>query len=127
VTSLLDTDVLIDYLRNRAPAMQLVSTLLDEDSIFGSVVTRAEILAGLREHERDTTDALLAATIWIPITDDVANHAGALARQYPRPGIRFAIADYLIAATAQLLDLPLLTRNVRHFPMFSDLQAPYSL
>lgn len=127
MTSLLDTDVLIDYLRNRAPAVQLVSTLLDEGSTFGSVVTRAEILAGQRERERKATDALLAVTTWIPVTDDVADRAGTLARQHPRAETRLAVADYLIAATAQLLDLRLLTRNLRHFPMFPDLQAPYSL
>jgi predicted nucleic acid-binding protein len=127
VSSLLDTDILIDCLRNRPPAVRLVSALSDENALFGSVVTRAELRAGQRAHERDATDSLLASTIWIPITDDLADHAGVLARWHPRPGMRFAIADYLIAATAQLLDLTLLTRNVRHFPMFPNLQAPYSL
>jgi predicted nucleic acid-binding protein len=127
MTPLLDTDVLIDCLRNRAPAIRLVSTLLDEGSPLGSVVTRAEVLAGQREHERSATEAMLAAIAWIPVSKDVADRAGALARRYPRPGVRFAVADYLIAATAQLLGASLLTRNVRHFPMFRDLQAPYSL
>lgn len=127
MTSLLDTDILIDCLRNRPPAVQLVSVLSDENALFGSVVTRAEVLAGRRDREHDATDALLESTVWIPVTDDVADQAGALARLHPRPGTRFALADYLIAATAQLLDLTLLTRNVRHFPMFPDLKAPYSL
>ncbi len=34
-------------------------------------------------------------------------------------------ADYLIAATANILDAPLLTTNVRHFPMFEGLTRPY--
>lgn len=33
--------------------------------------------------------------------------------------------DYLIAATAIVVDADLLTTNVRHFPMFPDLQPPY--
>jgi predicted nucleic acid-binding protein len=34
-------------------------------------------------------------------------------------------ADYLIAATALEFDLPLLTRNVRHFPMLPGLEPAY--
>lgn len=33
--------------------------------------------------------------------------------------------DLGIAATAMLADCHLLTRNVKHFPMFPDLRAPY--
>ena len=72
-------------------------------------------------------DGLLAAITWIPVTEAVADRAGALARLHPRADTRFAIADYLIAATAQLLGVALLTRNVRHFPMFPTLRAPYAL
>ncbi len=34
-------------------------------------------------------------------------------------------ADLAIAATAVCTNARLLTRNVKHFPMFTDLQAPY--
>ncbi len=34
-------------------------------------------------------------------------------------------ADFVVAATATLLDARLLTRNVKHFPMFEGLAAPY--
>ena len=39
------------------------------------------------------------------------------------PGID--IADYLIAATADLLGEQLVTLNVKHFPMFEGLVPPY--
>jgi predicted nucleic acid-binding protein len=35
------------------------------------------------------------------------------------------VVDYVIAATAESLHLPLWTRNVRHFPMLKGLKAPY--
>jgi predicted nucleic acid-binding protein len=35
------------------------------------------------------------------------------------------LLDALIAATARLHDLRLMTRNVRHFPMLDDLLVPY--
>jgi predicted nucleic acid-binding protein len=33
--------------------------------------------------------------------------------------------EYLIAATAEVHRADLLTRNVRHFPMFPDLEPPF--
>jgi len=38
---------------------------------------------------------------------------------------RIDTADYLIAATAIVLDAPLLTTNVRHFPMLKGLRPAY--
>lgn len=40
-------------------------------------------------------------------------------------GLHHRNVDYLIAATAIVVDADLLTTNVRHFPMFPDLQPPY--
>jgi predicted nucleic acid-binding protein len=47
-----------------------------------------------------------------------------------RPRIRLSHsgiddADYLIAATAIVLDADLLTTNTRHFPMLKGLRPPY--
>ncbi len=33
--------------------------------------------------------------------------------------------DYLIAAAAESIGASLVTLNVRHFPMFPDLEPPY--
>ncbi len=61
----------------------------------------------------------------MPVTEAVTRRAAAFAREFrgSHPGIDGA--DYLIAATADLLDAPLLTTNVRHFPMFDGLGRPY--
>jgi predicted nucleic acid-binding protein len=44
-------------------------------------------------------------------------------RRASHPGI--GIADLAIAATAEHITAPLVTCNVKHFPMFAGLQAPY--
>jgi predicted nucleic acid-binding protein len=36
-----------------------------------------------------------------------------------------SLVDCVIAATAQRYDAPLLTLNVRHFPMFKDLKPAF--
>jgi predicted nucleic acid-binding protein len=48
--------------------------------------------------------------------------AGTLPIQQRFPG---ASVDFVIAATAQLLEADLATANVRHYPMFAGLGAPY--
>jgi len=54
----------------------------------------------------------------------VTRLAGDLARTYRRSHQGIVAADYLIAATALILDAELLTLHVRHFPMLAGLQAP---
>jgi predicted nucleic acid-binding protein len=46
-------------------------------------------------------------------------------RQYRRSHSGIGLADYLIAATAELHGLTLATLNVRRFPMFSNLESPF--
>jgi predicted nucleic acid-binding protein len=55
----------------------------------------------------------------------VARSAAALAREHRRAHSGIDDADYLIAATALLLDAELLTTNVRHFPMLEGLSPAY--
>ena len=90
-----------------------------------SVLTKVEILAGVRPDETEATRRLLERLEWIDVDGEVAEEAGALAARYVRshPGIE--VVDYVIAASAQRLDAELWTTNVRHFPMFEDLASPY--
>jgi len=55
----------------------------------------------------------------------VAEEAGALGRRWLPSHDAIDGADLAIAATATLNQLRLLTRNVRHFPMFASLRSPY--
>ena len=59
------------------------------------------------------------------MAEEIARRAGELGRRWDRhrPGI--ALADLVIAATAEHLGAELATTNVRHFPMFPELAPPY--
>src|SRR5690606_842242 len=90
-----------------------------------SVLCRLEVQAGVRRREERDTDLLLAVIEWWPVDDPVLDRAAALARTHG-PGDRgVGAVDYCLAATADLLDAQLATTNVKHFPMFPGLQAPY--
>ena len=59
------------------------------------------------------------------MTRRVARVGGELARRY-RPSFGgIEDVDYLIAATALILEAELLTTNVKHFPMFDGLEPAY--
>lgn len=125
MSALVDTSVLIDYLRGHAGAGDLLQRERTADVLNASEITRLEVLAGMRPAEEDDTRTLLSTLIWHPVDADIAEEAGALGRQWLRSHNTIDSADLAIAATAIRTGTRLLTRNIRHFPMFTDLQAPY--
>lgn len=121
--TVLDTTVLVDLLRGHAPARDFLMGL--ESRLFCSEVTRTEILQGVRSNERDAAERAFRAVRCIAVDEPVARRAGALGRRWRRSHGRLSLADLVIAATAQELGADLATSNVRHFPMFPGLRAPY--
>jgi predicted nucleic acid-binding protein len=123
---LLDTSILIDHLRGRPePGRLMREALLSGRMIAASVLTRVEILGAMRSAERASVRAALSAVDWLPMTGEVADRAGRFARTYRRSHSSIDVVDYVIAATAQQYEADLWTRNIRHFPMFKRLTAPY--
>ncbi len=121
-----DTSVLVDFLRGDERATQLlIERATVGDELWGVVVTRSELLAGMRSRERAATHSLLDSLAWLEVDIEVADAAGELARRYRRshPGVE--LPDYLIAAGAELLGASLLTLNVRRFPSIPSLQPAY--
>lgn len=122
----LDTTVAVDHLRGHPAAYALLRDLLDRDvPVVASELTRFELLAGVKARERRALEDFLSVPEWVPVTEDVARMAGDLARRYRHSHSGIGDVDYLLAATAILLDAELLTTNLRHFPMLRGLQPPY--
>ena len=125
MSALVDTSVLIDYLRGHAGAGDVLERERAADVLHASEITRIEVLAGMRPTEEDDTRALLSTLVWHPVDSEIAEEAGALGRRWLPSHHTIDSADLAIAATVVRTDARLLTRNVRHFPMFTDLQPPY--
>ena len=123
----LDTSVLIDHLRGRpAAATEIIPSAISHgDELWSSYVVRAELLAGMRADEEPATRDLMRLVSWVEVDESISETAGALGRRYLRshPGIE--VADLIVAALVQELDAELRTTNLKHFPMFKGLEAPY--
>lgn len=124
---LLDTSVLIDVLRGHRGAVAFLKEAAGRhDELWSVAIVRTEVLAGMRSRERGPTVALLDAIRWLDVTTDLADDAGVLARRYLRSHPGVDVTDYIVAAGARRLEGRLCTINVRHFPMFPGLEAPYA-
>jgi predicted nucleic acid-binding protein len=119
---LFDTDVLIEHLKGNEAATGLLLEASAEGQAACSVLTRFELLAGMRSHERSDVRSLLDTLVNLDCSVDIATRAGGWARTYRRSHEGISPIDYLIAATAELHGADLLTQNVKHFPMFPDLE-----
>lgn len=124
---LLDTNVLSEGMRPR-PNRGVVAWLaqVDEDRVFISVITMAELRRGIVRLPVSSRKAKLhrwlaeelrerfAGRI-LPIDDAVAMEWGDLVAARETAGGPIQPMDALIAATARVYDLAVVTRNVRDF------------
>lgn len=126
MTILVDTSVLVDHLRGHEAARQaLADAARRGERLVCSVVTRVEVLAGMRPPEEVVTRRLLDALDWVDVDVATAERAGLLANRYLRSHPGVDPVDFIIAATAEQHDATLWTRNVKHFPMVVGLAPPY--
>ncbi len=117
MTVVLDASFLSDVRRGDEAARRLLRQLAEEgEAALVPSVVLAEYLAGSRDPEADFATLERAATIEDLRVGD-ARLAGALARRAFRDGRFPGWIDVLVAGFARGRgDLPIVTRNVRHFP-----------
>ena len=125
---LIDTNVLSEFARRDGPNERVETWLRETQRAeqFVSVITLAEIDRGIQlldeGRRRSELEAWLADDIevWfggriLPVTRAMAAAWARLQAQHSKTGRTLAALDSLIAATAVVHDLNLVTRNVRHY------------
>ena len=120
---LLDTCVVIDFLRGDSDAREFVQSL--DARPYISAVTLTEIFAGLRsqKEERIARDFFAECKV-LPLDAATSERAGVLLRHYGASH-NIDVPDALIAATVEQHGLSLATLNLKHFPMIAKLKRPY--
>jgi len=118
---LVDTNVISDARRGAPPALAWLRSV-DPDSVHLSTLTLGEIMRGIALKQRSDPKTAGHLAEWLrkirhdhaerilPVTDPISVEWGRIAAIRPRGDI-----DGLIAATAIVHDLILVTRNVTDF------------
>lgn len=120
---LIDTDVLVDFLRGRDEAGALIRA--HQDRIVLSAISVAELHAGVRgDKELAMLDAFVGLFRVVPVTQDIARLGGRYKRLYHKSHA-IGLADAILAATAESEGAELKTLNVKHYPMLKGLSPAY--
>ena len=122
--TIVDSNVLIDAIRNRQPALRFLGGAADTGALWSSVLVRTELWVGSRPGEDDRIADLIGRIMWRDVTPSIADHAGRLGAPF-RLTHHIGVVDLVLAATAIDLGGTVATLNVRDFPMFPGLQPPY--
>lgn len=117
VLVVLDSTVLIDYLRGR-PAVERVHALrLRGDVPATTAINVEEIVRGVREAELDVAQQLCRGLLGLPVDEAAGWQAGRWRSSFARTGVTLFQADCLIAATTHENRAVLCTGNPQDFPM----------
>ncbi len=121
ISLLVDTDIFIDYLNH-----QLFKIIFTRNNyqIYYSAVTKKELLAkeGMNQSEERAIRKLLQKYRLVPLNQKILVQYSILRKEHPQIGKE----DCLIAATAIVQNLPLATRNYKHYKVFANLVLYFS-
>jgi predicted nucleic acid-binding protein len=118
---IVDTDILIDAGRGVAEATSCLQAIEQQSALATSAVTQMELLIGSRnKKEQDDIEKFLSRFQVIKITGLASDTAVDLLRRY-RLSHGLLIGDALIAATALVLNVPLISKNQRDYRFMANL------
>jgi len=121
---LLDTDVLVDFLRGHSEAVAFVNA--HSARIILSSIVVAELYAGVRgDREQAALEALVSLFRVVPVSGEIAKTGGLYKRDYGKSH-DVGLADAILAATAESENAELKTLNTKHYPMLQGLRPAYT-
>jgi len=110
---LLDTNAVIEFLGGKLPesAMLWLENIIAEDQHLLSVINHIELL-GFKsgEEEMQVLEDFIDISSILPLSDEVVQQTIALRKEH-----KIKLPDAVVAATALVHDLTILTRNVSDF------------
>ncbi|HEY1660149.1 MAG TPA: type II toxin-antitoxin system VapC family toxin [Candidatus Sulfotelmatobacter sp.] len=135
---LLDTNVVSEWVKPKPNAGLMRWTgSIDEDRVFLSVVSLAELRRGIERLQAGARQRMLGEWLRyglpsrfegriLPIDPAVADVCGRIVHRSEKQGRPIEAMDAFIAATAEVYQLTLVTRNVSHFVVLKDVLNPWT-
>ncbi len=120
---LVDTDVLVDFLRGYDQAVAFVNEFFPR--IILSPIVVAELYAGVKgSAELTVLENFVSVFRVVPLTAEIARIGGLYKRDFGKShGV--GLADAILAATANIEKAELKTLSVKHYPMIRNLEPAY--
>ncbi|MFQ5645549.1 MAG: type II toxin-antitoxin system VapC family toxin [bacterium] len=125
---MLDTDILSMIMRQNQVVVLEAGRYIDQYSRFNfSLITKYEILRGLRAKgalkQVKAFDLFCSRNSILPVNDTVVGKAAGIYADPSKKGNLICDADILIAATALVNKLSLVTNNQAHFKRINELHV----
>ncbi|MCE2435610.1 MAG: type II toxin-antitoxin system VapC family toxin [Candidatus Latescibacteria bacterium] len=125
---ILDTDILSAIMRRQSAVIPTARAYLREHHQFHfSIITQYEILRGLKAKDATrqtaTFENFCSRNIILPLSEETISKAAEIYADLYKRGELIGDADILIAASAMVHGLGIVTNNERHFQRISDLQV----
>lgn len=123
----LDTSIIVDYLRGKEKAVNLVNNL--DGNLTSSYVCLAELFEGVyRVREKENAKKIIleffsSLAAIFGIDEQIAEIFGKIRAQLKSKGNVIEDLDILIAATCIINSLTLVTNNIGHFSRIKDLSV----
>ena len=105
-------------MRGHNPSVQLLRSLSKDNRLCISTITRLEVQAGAHVSERYATQKLLSRFLNFDVTIAVADKAGEIVYQRKQMNKPVLVPDAVIAATAIVNGITLVTLNLQDFEIF---------
>ena len=120
---LLDTDVLVDFLRGYGKAVAFINA--QSSRVILSSIVVAELFAGVKgDAEQAALENFIFLFRIVPVSAEIAKAGGLYKRDYGKShGV--GLADAILAATSVAENAVLKTLNTKHFPMLKGLRPAY--
>jgi tRNA(fMet)-specific endonuclease VapC len=126
--AIIDTDILIDFLRNKRETVAFVGGLEEKRVLLSTTVVNAfELYYGARKSRKpeknlQATKKLLSRLILLPLTPKSAQTAGHIYAELETKGQSIGLRDTLIGAIALTREFSVATHNIEHFRKIKDLR-----
>ena len=126
--TVIDTDLLIDLLRNQKQATAFIIKLEEKNYLLATTAVNIfELHHGAyksveSEKNLQAIHVLISRLIILPFTSKAAQKAGHIYAQLESQGQPIGLRDTLIAAIALTRECSVATRNQTHFSRISDLE-----
>ena len=121
---IVDTDIIVDYLRKVEPQTNLFRQLLLEDRVLFTVISAYELRVGSEQTKRQANLKLLfQPQNTLPLDLTAAIEAGKILAELRARGQEIGPGDILISGICLSNNLPVLTRNEGHFSRVPKLKV----